>query len=195
MGAIKSALELALERTKDIEADRSGLHAQELKEAGMKLVVRFLEDPGFDLMGEVKRHSKPDLPYLLKGIRQNVESILQLPANQQAMERFQNLSPLVLQLANQSPMVQEYLEQLAGFYQRYLDHKLQITQAAVEQYAPMLRKKEETLSRQSGRRVQLQAEQDPEFLAFLNKNLQGLQEQFQQALDQVRSQIDEVLGW
>ena len=45
MGKIKSALELALERTESIKGDRSSIDQFEAKQRGKKLANAFLENP------------------------------------------------------------------------------------------------------------------------------------------------------
>ena len=74
-----------------------------------------------------------------------------------------------------------------------MEAREQIETGVKEQYEPKLREKEVLLEKQMGAKVHLTHEQDPEFLALLSKNYSRLDEQYNQALQQVKDQLKQLL--
>lgn len=193
MGQIKSALEKALERTADIEGDKSGLEARANRETGMKLLVKYEQQPDFDLKAALAAYKGEQLTQVIAGLRQNLDGIINLPANEEAFKRFERLVPVMLLLGGNHEAIQDYLGQLGGFFTKYLQSKAQMLEAAKQQYEPALRQKEEAMARQSGRKVQLRHEQDPEFGKFLNQNMEALNAQFLRVLEPIQAEIKGIL--
>jgi hypothetical protein len=189
MGQIKTALELALERTKDIQGDRTSLEAKEFREQGMRLLAQTEADPGFDLAAELGRNSGDRLTWIKEGIRQHLLNYLSLPTSPESLKRLQAVQRVFLTLSKRPQEVQRYLAQIGDFLQTYLQNKDQLVQAVRQQFEPVLRKKEDQLAKQTGHRVRIDPETDPEYNSFLNKNLENLQIQFSSGLDQARQEL------
>ena len=84
-------------------------------------------------------------------------------------------------------------QQVSQFFEQYMQAREQIEAGVKEQYEPKLREKERMLEQQMGAKVQLTHEQDQEFLALLSKNYSRLDEQYNQALGQVKDQLKQML--
>jgi hypothetical protein len=72
---------------------------------------------------------------------------------------------------------------------RYLDEAAQYEDAIMRQYAPQLRQKEAELSRRFGQQVRLDPFQDPEFVAFYNKNMDNFKSGYEAAVQDAREQV------
>jgi hypothetical protein len=81
------------------------------------------------------------------------------------------------------------MNQLKQFFSQYIQNSGQLREQLEEQYRPKLQQKIEQLSSQIGAEVALDINGDPEFLALVKKNQAGLDEQYQEALDQFKEQI------
>ncbi len=189
MGQIKSAWELALERTKDIEADKGGLEEREQKEAGMRLfawleagneekVTEFLKDSS----GEKRRNA-------LSGFMEILLSRISLPSSELSLDGVPVIAKALDVLFPGQEAVRGIPEQIRQFYESYLADRNRLVEALSERFKPMLREKEQQLAQQTGQRVTLRPEMDPEFNKALQANLDKMNEQYSQVIDKVREEL------
>ena len=188
MARIKSALELALERTESVKSDKESIELYELKREGKKLASAFLENPNEKTLEDaLKKYPKDKQEALRQGMFDVLVSQIRLPATQEDMAKQEAVGKAIQFLVNDRRFGQLF-GQLVQAFQRYLSEVEQFDQAIRRQYAPKLRQKEEELARLLGRAVQLDPFQDPEFVNFYNKNMNALKDRYEQAIDQVRQQ-------
>ena len=194
MSEIKSALELALERTADVKSDKSRLEAHESRQTGMRLAGRFLEDPSIDVAREIKNLEKEKRAAARAGFYQVLSSHLALPNQESDIERLKLVQKGLKGVIKDNRMVDGLMEQVIQYLQQYLDTKNQLTERLREQFEPRLRQKEEQIAQQTGRQVRLDPANDPEFSQALSQNLQRLQSQYGQVIDQAKEQLDQLLA-
>lgn len=188
MARIKSALELALERTESVKSDKESIELFELKREGKKLASAFLEDPNEKNLEEaLKKHPKDKQEALRQGMFDVLVSQIRLPATQEDITKQEAVGKAIQFLVNDRRFGQLY-GQLIQAFEQYLTEVEQFDQAIRRQYAPKLRQKEEELARRLGRAVQLDPFQDPEFVNFYNQNMNALKGRYEQAIEQVRQQ-------
>jgi len=191
MARIKSALELALERTEGVQGDRSKLDEFEEKQRGRKVYARLSEDPQLDVPKALQEASEKNLAWVKEGFFDAVLSNLNLPNEVTDLERLPILQK-GLEAIIKDRKIGQIFEQIAQFFQQFLDNRTQMVEAIQKQFEGKIRKKEEELSRQMGRRVRVDPAADPEFSQFLRQNLGRLQEQYGQVVDKVREEITEL---
>ncbi|GHV16945.1 hypothetical protein FACS189493_3670 [Spirochaetia bacterium] len=187
MGRIKSALEIALERTESVSGDKSSIDKFEAKQKGKKIANEFLEGTFPSLEEGIKQFPKDQQEALKQGIFDVLISQITLPAAKEDEKRIEAAGKGLQTVLNNSRFNSLY-KQLTEALSRYLDEAAQYDEAIRRQYAPKLRQKEEELARRLGRQVQLDPFQDPEFVAFYNQNMSALKDNYQAAVDEVREQ-------
>jgi hypothetical protein len=187
MGRIKSALEIALERTEEVKSDKSSIGQFEAKQKGKKLANGFLEGEIKFLEEEIKKAPKDERASLRQGIFDVLLSQIALPAAAEDQKRIETAGR-GLQAVLDDSRFGSLLKQFSQILTRYLNETAQYEEAVKEQYAPKLRQKEEELSRRLGRQVQLDPLQDPEFVAFFNQNINALKGNYETHLDQVKKE-------
>jgi hypothetical protein len=188
MARIKSALELALERTESVKSDKESIELYELKREGKKLAGAFLENPDEKKLEEsLKKYPKDKQEALREGMFDVLVSQIRLPTHQEDLAKQEAVGKAIQLLVNDRRFGQLY-GQLVQAFERYLSGVDQFDQAIRRQYAPKLRQKEEELARRLGRAVQLDPFQDPEFVNFYNQNMNALKARYEQAIEQVRQQ-------
>lgn len=194
MARIKSALELALERTESVKSDKESVELYELRREGKKLAGAFLDDPEKkSLEGDLKKYPKDKAAAVRRGIFDVLLSQIALPAVKEDLPRLEKVGAGLQSVLADRRFAALYAQLIQAFTQ-YLGELEQYEQAIRRQYAPKLRQKEEELSRRMGRAVQLDPFQDPEFVAFFNQNMAALKGRYQSAVDQVRSQAEALMG-
>jgi hypothetical protein len=192
MGRIKSALELALERTESVKGDKGSIDQYEAKQRGKRLANAFLDKSAADkdaegFEGELKRTPKEQQASLKQGIFDVLIAQVNLPVTPEDTKRIEaagkGLQAVIGDLRF-GALYKQFLQALA----QYQSELTQYDEAIRRQYAPKLRQKEEDLSRRLGRHVQIDPFQDPEFAAFYNQNINALKGNYQAMADQVREQ-------
>ena len=195
MGRIKSALEIALERTESVKTDKASIGLYEAKQQGKRLANAFLAavgaGPSINLENELKKHPKDQWDGLKEGIFEALVPKITLPANAEDIPRIEAVGKGLQFLIKDSRFTALY-QQLVQALTQYLEEANHYDQVIRQQYAPKLRQKEEELSRRMGREVRLDPFQDPEFIAFYNQNLNALKANYQTAVDQVREEAVKI---
>ena len=187
MGRIKSALEIAMERTESVKTDKASIVLFEARQQGKRLANAFLEDTSKSLENELKKCPKDQVSSLKQGIFDVLAPQITLPVSAEDLPRIEAVGKGLSALIKDGRFATMY-KQLVQLLSRYLNEAAQYEQAIRQQYAPKLRQKEEELSRRMGREVRIDPFQDPEFVAFYNQNLNALKANYQTAADQVREE-------
>jgi hypothetical protein len=209
MAMIKSALEIALERSKDIKIDETALEANALKIEGKKAAGRYLDEPTVATLTEkLGQYPKEKRGAIREGMFEVLVAQIQLPANDASVSKLDILSAGFSALAANSgtgllggvgaavsdKRVQALFQQLAGFFKQYLDDMKNVEQAIRKQWAPKLREKERQMAARMGQDVRLDPMSDPEFAAFYKQNVSAARAQYQAALDKAKNDLAAMLG-
>lgn len=194
MSQIKSALEIALERTADIKSDASAGKKREWNNCGKKLASDFLEDGDLQnfkkSFGSFKNAEKDGV---LEGAVKLFMARLQLPAEESEIEMMMKVGQ-GLELLLPHKNMNELFMTLQQVFMQYLSSQKQLEAALTQQYMPKLRQKQAELEKRTGQHIELTPMQDPEFVQSLDRNLDALKEQYSQALDEARARITAAAG-
>jgi uncharacterized protein YukE len=189
MARIKSALEIALERTESVKSDKTSIDQFEAKQRGKRLANEFLENPKKNMDEEIKKVPKDQNAAFKQGIFDVLVSQITLPNSPDDAGRIEAVGR-GLQIVIGDGRFTALYKQFSAALSQYLGELEQYDQAIRRQYAPKLRQKEEELSRRVGRHVQIDPFQDPEFVAFYNQNMNALKGNYEALVNQIREQAD-----
>ncbi len=192
MDKIKSAWEIALEKTKNVKADRQSLLEQQYIEQGKKMVSAFLEKPEEDLAKQFAGVDKQHKSLVKQGMLSTLLSNLTLPLTDSAAGRNRAVQQAFLQLFPGSAQAGAIFSQLEQFFGRYKQDREQIREQIKAQYMPKLRAKAEALARQLGTQVELDPFADPEFAALLKRNLAQFDEKYNTVLRQAKDELQRL---
>jgi len=193
MSEIKSALELALERTADVKSDKSLIEANETKKVGMKLAGRLIDSPDMDVRGELNKLEKEKRQWAREGFISVLTSHISLPTQETDLQRLRAVTKGLEAVARDRSAVVTVMEQVEQLLQQYLDNKNQLVESLRQQFEPRLRQQEQEIAQQTGTRVKLDPANDPEFAKALSQNMQRLQSQYNQVIEQARDQLKSYL--
>jgi hypothetical protein len=209
MAMIKSALEIALERSKDIKVDEAALEANALKVEGKKAAGRYLEDPASSSLADaLGKFAKEKRAAVREGMFEVLAAQIQLPSGESYQEKLEALSAGFSSLAAGSgtgllggvgsavadKKVQALFQQLAGFFKQYIDDMKNVEQAIRKQWGPKIREKERQMASRMGQDVRIDPMSDPEFAAFYKQNVSSARAQYQAALDKAKEDLADMLG-
>ncbi len=195
MGEIKSALELALERTKDVKSDKSQITKQNAEEEGKKTAAGYLSDlPSENISSDrlkeiIKGKSSEELEYFKKGFASSLISNLKLPENETDRELLSKLAEGFIILSGKKKEVSYIFNQTEAFFNQFVQNRKDLTENLKKQFAVKLHEKEALLKEQFGEDVHIKPENDPEFQEYRHKTTAKLEEQYSQAFSQVREEL------
>jgi hypothetical protein len=187
VGRIKSALEIALERTEAVKGDKESISNYETRQRGKKLANAFLEDSGFSFEGEIKKLTGEQREALKRGIFDVLLPQIALPQAEEDLGRIEKAGKGLALLIEHAQFARFYAQFIQALRQ-YLEESKEFDRAIRQQYAPKLRQKEEELTRRLGQQVRLDPFQDPEFVSFYNQNMNNLKGRYQSLAEEIRAE-------
>ncbi len=192
MGEIKSALEIALERTKSVEVNRETIEANKFQKEGKSLISKFLDDSSVNLEASLKRYGGKQAQWVKEGMFQVLLANLVLPQDQIALKKARRIGEAVLDVMGNKRNLKNIFAQLDSFFEEYIGEKERLREALTQQYTPRLKQKEEELSKKMGGPVSIDVNSDPEFLSLLRKTLNQLDDRYQAVLNQAKDQLSSI---
>lgn len=194
MSHIKSALEIALERTADIKSDASVGKKRELNNCGKKLASDFLSDNDLSAFKKAfgkYKHEEKDLVF--EGVLKLFLARIQLPSDEAEKEKVLLVGQGLEVLLPHKGM-SELFQSVNQVFSRYLEAQKQLEEALTQQFMPKLRQKQKELEKRLGQQIELSPSQDPEFVQSLNRNLEALKDQYLQSVDEIKRYITNASG-
>ena len=197
---IKSALELAMERTAALKPDTGAIRKSEKRKEGMRLAGEFLAKPDeVDLKARIDATAPEDRALLREGAFETLATRIQLPVTRDSngasglAEAAKGIAALA-EGHGDAARVEKLFQQVSAFLQRFLDDAEQLDQALRRQFEPRLRQREQEAAARTGRAVRLDPMADPEFAKVYQQQAGRLKDQYQQALDGAKRDLGAMLG-
>jgi hypothetical protein len=194
MGVIKSAYEIAMENSKDIEANKELVEANRFRDEGRRLVSKLLEDPSLDVKQALKGFEKSQVGWVREGLIQSLLANIVLPVDEFASRGTKRIGEAVAALVSDTRKISMIFSQLDGFFKEYVGERKRLAEAIERQYAPKLKKKEEEMSRQLGRQVKINPSADPEYQAMVRQYLSQLDAKYTDSLEGAKQEIRTVFA-
>ena len=192
MALIKSALEIALARTENVASDKEGLRQKELSETGKRIASVYLnehQDPQ-KLQKELDAVDKADRKTVRTGAYEVLKANFTLPAYKDFADSLKILENGFAAMADKAKEIGQIFQEISRFFQQYVDDREQLLEALRQQLTPMARQKSQQMAAQSGMKVELTPEELPEFGRAYRDNLNRMNEQYQTALDEIKTELD-----
>lgn len=209
MAVIKSALELALERTKDLQIDEAVEKANKAKLEGRKAAGKFLEAPdSVDFKAILNTIDAAQRQTFLSAVLEVLLAHIQLPSTGGIeTEKLESLKNAILSLCGLSSkfssereakmaqqQVRSLFQQIIQFLGQYSEEIQRVEQAIRNQWAPKFREKERQLAAQLGQSVRIDPMSDPEFADFYRKNIDAMHKNYARALEEAKAQLSALCG-
>lgn len=194
MAKIRSAWEIALEKTQDIQIDKDRLQREENINRARRLAGSYLNyDEDMDearLSGEYSKIASLD--GAREGIRATILQNLTLPSQEVLADRYERIRTLC-SLISDNPMADQLMTQIVGFLKQYPEHQRQLVDQLKERFQPMMQDKAEKLRQQYGQDVPVSIERDPEFLKLAQQQLDAMRGQYEQMLGEAKARLEAML--
>ncbi|MDD2405085.1 MAG: hypothetical protein PHU24_01360 [Sphaerochaetaceae bacterium] len=197
MALLKSAWEIALEKTESITADPEKNRIDTLRTEGRKLAGAYLtsDDPEDTTFDKTYRASKEDdRIHLRQGIASTILMNIALPQSEEYASRFEKILHMATVIDGKESSSLHLLEQINQFFSQYLTAKDKLVERVKQQFQQVFDQKQEMLTQKYGKGVEMAMERDPEFIQLLQKHYSQLTNQYQSVLDQARDQLRSEWG-
>lgn len=194
MGEIKSALEIALEKTAHIEGDLSSIQNREYRNDGKRLANHFLETGDAE---ELKKSFDNTASDRRESVREGAVSILlaavKLPVEESDTEKTARIGA-GLEALIPGQGIAAMFGQVEQIFKQYLSEWEQTKSALEQQFMPKLRAKQQEIARRYGQAVPMELNQDPEYASAFSRAKRALDDKYGMVVDEVRSRIQEITG-
>ncbi len=196
MGKIKSAWEIALERTEGIQMDKEKIKYNSDVDKARRTAGRFLSDDDAISREEMESELKQLNPDAVKeALILTAEANLSLPQDEnENAERMEKIKALVEIATNGNASAMGLMDELIAFLGQYPKHRKDLFEKMKAQYQPILDEKSQKLSDQYGTEVHLSFENDKEFMAAARQNMERLEGQYQATLTNAKAQLKDIAG-
>jgi len=195
MARIKSAWEIALEKTENLNVDLEKINRDKAVKLGRRICGLYINDIDFTIEKFKKEYEKAENKELVnEGIVNNLLLNLALPVDNTFNTTLDKLVDIIEILKKDPSELIDLINQIKEFFKQYLNHQDDLVNQMKEQFAPVLQQKEAQLQQQYGPDFKYSAEQDSEFMKLLDDNLKKLDQQYNETLDNVKEKIKQDLS-
>jgi hypothetical protein len=194
MAIIKSAFEIAMENSRSVEVDRDSLETKKFVTEGKKIASRFIDGSVADIKQALKNLDRSRIGDIKEGVMEALLSNLVLPADEFGLKKTEKVGEGLFAVVSDGRTLGRLMGELEHFFQEYLEERKRLKEAVDAQYAPKLREKEEQMAKQLGAPVKIDPASDPEYGAFLRKNMVRLEDRYGQVLTRVKEEIRKLFG-
>ena len=194
MGRIKSAWEIALEKTADLKVDTKKINHDKILNKGSQITGSYLNNIDYSIEDFKEAfEAEEDKRTLVEGIVKIVLINVKLPENELYESKIQKLVDIAKVVQPDSETLPAIFTQMIEFFRQYENHQKQLIDQMKQQFGPSLAQKEEQMKQQYGPDFKLNPEQDKEFMQLLNDNLTKLDDHYNGSLKEVKENIQSEL--
>jgi len=183
MARIKSAWEIALEKTKDIEVDETKYKNDTLTREGMALAGGYLNntDQKIDeVAAKYASYSDSDRALVRGGMVSIILSNVSLPADELFRMRFERNSDLVNMITDGDAQAGRLMNQIGDFLQQYIDAKKAFVDRMKAQIQQAMESNPESVN-------------SAQYSQLISQNLKKMDDQYSQALDNSKEDLRQLL--
>ena len=195
MGKIKSAWEIALEKTEGITIDKEKMKYQSDVEKARKAAGSYMLADKADDEVFINNLKDIDPKAVKEGLLMTADANISLPESEEGNEeRFRRIKTIIAIASDNNSNALALTDELIGFLNQYPLHRKDLVEKMKAQYKPILDEKAEKLSKQYGQDIHLSYESDKEFMEAASKNLERLENQYQQTVRNAKAQLKQMIG-
>jgi len=194
MGEIRSALDIALEKTAGIQGDKASGDNRILKNAGKKAASEFYGtgDTGI-LQGALEGKSEAETRLITEGAVSILLAGLHLPANGEELAKVARTGAGLDAVMPGTGMTELFM-QAGQILKQYLAEQERMQKALEQQFLPRLRAKQQEMEKRYGQAFPLDPAHDPEYQNALTKNHRMLEQKYGTVIDEIRGRVREIAG-
>jgi len=194
MGEIRSAIDIAIEKTAGISSSKKSVDSRALKNTGKKAAGDFIGSGDESILEKlIASESDEKRALITEGAVSILLAGIQLPAAKADLEKLKRTGAGLEILLPKSGLIQLF-GQVAQILNQYLEERDQLAKALEQQFMPRLRAKQQELAKRYGQTIPMELSQDTEYQAALAKNRRMLDQKYEAVIAEVRTRVREIAG-
>lgn len=185
MARIKSAWEIALEKTQDIEINEEKYHADSLEKEGRALAGSYLNNADQSIetvAAKLASYSAEDLEHVRRGVLNTVFSNISLPSDDLYEMRFSRTTDLVNAITQGDGQAMGLMGQIGEFLKQYIDCKKDFITRMEAQIRQAMESNPESVNKQ-------------QYTQIIEQNLRKMDSQYSGALENTKEALKQLLGF
>lgn len=192
MGEIRSAVEIALEKTANIHSDKSHVENREFKNIGKKAAGDFIESGRTDELEKVILGKKEEnRVHIAEGAISILLASIHLPATDTDLVKMKRTG-IGLEILVPNNGIGQLFDQLEQILKQYMSELDNLKKMLEQQFMPRLRAKQQELSKRYGQPIALDLSQESEYVVALSKNKRMIEQKYNSVIEEVRSRVREL---
>lgn len=193
MSRIKSAWEIAMEKTEGMEIDQEKIRHNSTIDKIRRIAGTYITD-NEESKESLKNKLKEFSPSFLKeALSQTVLNSLVLPQDDTGLDEKREKIAAIITIAFPDGEITGLYNEIATHLMQYPKHKEELVKKLKEQIEPMLRQKEESMREKYGQSVHLTIENDKEAMEMVKSYIDRLNQQYQEVLDEGKAEMKKKL--
>lgn len=189
---IRSALEIALEKVKQIEVSDDELERDEYLEKGKRLAAQYLKDTKFDLKTQVSSQSKTNKKYLLEGIETVLLQNIVLPQNERQKNELRKVLEGIVIIKDTKGPLSQVCAQLEQIFDQYDKVKKQNYNLLKQKFVAQFEEKREMMEQQMGTKIKIDVERQPEFQKTWQEMVRQINTEFESAVWEMKQYLKQA---
>ncbi len=193
MSRIKSAWEIALEKTEGMEIDQEKIRHNSTIDKIRRIAGTYVTD-NEESKESLKNKLKEFSPSLLKeALAQTVLNSLVLPQDDTGLDEKREKIAAIITIAFPDGEITGLYNEIAAHLMQYPKHKEELVKKLKDQIEPMLREKEAQMREKYGQSVHLTIENDKEAMEMVKSYIDRLNQQYQEVLNEGKAEMKKKL--
>ncbi|MFC2822314.1 MAG: hypothetical protein ACFN3H_06060 [Spirochaetales bacterium] len=184
MSKIKSAWEIALEKTQDIEMDESRYREDKLKKEGMALAGGYLNNTDRKLSETAAKFASykgEDKALVKEGMANAILSNISLPSDDLFQTRFERLGNLVNLATGGNAQADSAMHQITDFLKQFIEAKNAFVERMKSQIQQAMENNPEGVN-------------TSQYSQLISQNLKKMENQYSEALENTKETLKELLS-
>ncbi len=194
MALIKSAVEIALEKTEAVKIDKEALEADRTRKEGKMLASKFLGEPEFSLKEGLAGKDARTTRWLREGITDALLANLVLPQDAIAAKRVRRIAEGFAAIGKSDRRLQQIFSQLEGFFKEYAEERERVREMVNKQYEPIRKQKEAELAQRMGQQVRIDPASDPDYVNALRRAFGTVEDRYGGVLAKVKGEVTSLVA-
>ncbi len=194
MALIKSAVEIALEKTEAVKIDKEALEADRVRKEGKMFASKFLGEPDFNLKEGLAGKDAKTTRWLREGVTEALLANLVLPQDSVAARRVRRIADGFAAIGRSDRRLQQIFSQLEGFFKEYAEERERVREMVNKQYEPVRKQKEAELAQRMGQQVRIDPASDPDYVNALRRAMGTVEDRYGAVLTKVRGEVTALVA-
>jgi|GEM_PF-943121 len=191
---IRTALEIALEKASKIVIPEEELKKDNCIKEGKLIAARYLQRKikKINLKEEVEKFDKSFQIYVKEGIQSVLLFNVTLPDNENAKKELRYILEGIVMLKQDVQSALQVCSDIEELLTEYLRVKSEAYKTLKQRFSLQLREAQKMLEEQTGLKVRIDVEQQPEFQKLWHEAILQIKEEFEQRLLELKTQLREI---